>query len=187
MKCSDAALIFCTHIVLPTQKIDKCLFFFPGELVLLAKSTRMLTLRYLSFKVSVLSVYTRSMCDTWKRGSSLDGSGGIFTRTSFRNSGWKNGCPEKGKVKQTSPTHCSIMKQVVSEHHRETAWHLLFCTSSAVCWSWGWTACLVPRRRTVWRCVWGGGSHWRGKPTVPCCFWSCAADRCGAACEARGS
>lgn len=44
---------------------------------------------YLSFKVSVLRVYTRSMCETWKSGSSLDGSGGIFTKTSLRNSGWR--------------------------------------------------------------------------------------------------
>lgn len=29
------------------------------------------------------------MCETWKRGSSLDGSGDIFTRTSLRSSGWR--------------------------------------------------------------------------------------------------
>lgn len=44
---------------------------------------------YLSFMVSVLSVYTRSMCEMWKIGSSLEGSEGILTKTSFRNTGYR--------------------------------------------------------------------------------------------------
>jgi len=51
---------------------------------------------YLSFSVSVLSVYTRSMCEMWKSGSSLDGSGGFFTSTSFRNRGCGGRVEERG-------------------------------------------------------------------------------------------
>lgn len=44
----------------------------------------------LSLMFSVFSVYTRSMWEMWKTGSSLDGSDGSFTRTSLRNTGWEH-------------------------------------------------------------------------------------------------
>lgn len=43
------------------------------------------------------------MCETWKRGSSLDGSGGIFTKTSFRNSGWRQ---EGSRLKRGNGNVC---------------------------------------------------------------------------------
>lgn len=41
----------------------------------------------LSLMLSVRSVYTRSMWEMWKTGSSLEGSVGSFTNTSFRKMG----------------------------------------------------------------------------------------------------
>lgn len=44
----------------------------------------------LSLMLSVRRVYTRSMWEMWKTGSSLEGSVGNFTNTSFRKMGWKS-------------------------------------------------------------------------------------------------
>lgn len=41
----------------------------------------------LSLMLSVRRVYTRSMWEMWKTGSSLEGSVGSFTNTSFRKMG----------------------------------------------------------------------------------------------------
>lgn len=109
------------------------------------------------------------MCERWKMGSSLEGSGS-FTRTSFSNTGCKE-C-----IGRYSPRE-NILHQDVCVCVYVWVRVLPACISWAARCSCCWTAYRAQTRRTALPRELRAGNRWRGTPRVPCCFWPCKSEK----------